>query len=72
MKPDSEPTLKPFSGPVRWLGIGFLAMGALVLASAVWSQIETFDPEELLGTGRSVAVRGGRLGTDAAFAQDAR
>lgn len=49
MNPDSEPALKAFAGPVRWLGIGFVAMGALALASAIWAQIETFDPEELLG-----------------------
>lgn len=49
MTPDSDPTLKPFAGPVRWLGIGFMAIGALTLAGGIVSQVATFDPEELAG-----------------------
>lgn len=41
--------MKAFATPVRWLGIGFLGMGALTFVTAGWTQIQAFDPEELAG-----------------------
>ena len=41
--------MKQFARPVRWLGIGFLAAGALVLVTMVLAQIDTPDPEAAIG-----------------------